>query len=844
MPGPPDHSSKNVNISNFVEIRYGGRPFEIEFHYTDDQLRGLDEGKLLIWKYFYNLEIGKSTWDEDRDEDRWSKYRYYDSAKNELRVWIENFTTDAIYAPLIPMPVHNIDTEEDFMTIHDALHDAETLDGHTITVDPAYTEEETEENVEIHKKITLMSTTGDPLQNIIKAKDLDQDTISLHINDITIMGFTIKDSTSKRGVYSGTDYENIVIGDCIFSNNYNGIWYGGDDTRADTGTITIRDCVFDSNKNAGAVLNTTANCKVEDSTFKGGDYGLGLQNSQHTSVNDCEFKDHKILGIYINMGSGHSIVGNDFKSCEAGIQIHTSNENDVSYCTFLETKKGIELLYSDKNVIQSNTMEKAGEFGVRLEESHENTLKYTTIQGDSSGMKMKDSNTNSIDGLYIKLTGGEVLMGVDLQGSGQNTLNCVMINDLSTIGYAATGLRLFGGSSHNLVKQSHIYDIESSNSIGLVAGSPLNEFRNMSIYNITTYGAASCAGINVLPYANGNLFLQVHVFTIQGNFNTTGIYLNKNNDNNITQCIVREVISVNETGIGIRFNACPSGAVKSTFIQDNEKGVVCESGSTPEFHWNKISQNTGYGLENTDSSVTVNAENNNWGHPSGPGGAGPGSGNTVSEHVDYDPWTGGTTGGLNEVLVQPGTGTVDSKEESDTEVDYDTDSEVTITTQKYGSNPGDGFDGDIGKYIDVHLDTADGVNELVIKLYYTEEELGDRDESLLRMKWHDGTEWKICSDSGVNIEDTGDYAGYVWVKVRSDSSPSLSEMIGTPFGAAELQEKDEEKEEDGDDGGFIPIGIGIVEFVILILFCVIVREVVLPQRTELPSKQSTDSDMN
>lgn len=51
-----------------------------------------------------------------------------------------------------------------------------------------------------------------------------------------------------------------------------------------------------------------------------------------------------------------------------------------------------------------------------------------------------------------------------------------------------------------------------------------------------------------------------------------------------------------------------------------------------------ITGNTGYGLKNVVASYIVNAEYNWWGDPSGPGGAGPGTGDSVSLYVDYDPW--------------------------------------------------------------------------------------------------------------------------------------------------------------------------------------------------------------
>ena len=52
---------------------------------------------------------------------------------------------------------------------------------------------------------------------------------------------------------------------------------------------------------------------------------------------------------------------------------------------------------------------------------------------------------------------------------------------------------------------------------------------------------------------------------------------------------------------------------------------------------NNIFGNSDYGIDN-DSGEMVDATYNWWGHKSGPGGVGPGSGDEVSGDVDYDPW--------------------------------------------------------------------------------------------------------------------------------------------------------------------------------------------------------------
>ena len=74
---------------------------------------------------------------------------------------------------------------------------------------------------------------------------------------------------------------------------------------------------------------------------------------------------------------------------------------------------------------------------------------------------------------------------------------------------------------------------------------------------------------------------------------------------------------------------------------NNNVGILCRFASTPIINNCSIYDNISYGVENQDSTVLVNAENNWWGdstgpyHPdSNPGGLG----DTVSDWVDFIPW--------------------------------------------------------------------------------------------------------------------------------------------------------------------------------------------------------------
>lgn len=146
------------------------------------------------------------------------------------------------------------------------------------------------------------------------------------------------------------------------------------------------------------------------------------------------------------------------------------------------------------------------------------------------------------------------------------------------------------------------------------------------------------------------------------------------------------------------------------------------------------------------------------------------------------PWLVGPVSANHRETVS-GTGTVDVTAAADTKVKYDTADGVMIDVARYESNPGTAFGGDIGKYIDVHLNSSTVVNQIEIRLYYTDEEVPEagnpKREEELRMYWWDGTSWTTCSNTGVNTAQN-----YVWANITSTTTPNLSDLTGTPFGAS------------------------------------------------------------
>lgn len=119
-------------------------------------------------------------------------------------------------------------------------------------------------------------------------------------------------------------------------------------------------------------------------------------------------------------------------------------------------------------------------------------------------------------------------------------------------------------------------------------------------------------------------------------------------------------IELYSIGTGIVSNAAISGCQ----IANNNEGIRFRASAPSsaantgnKAHFNNIVGNS-VGLSNTDTDDVFDATYNWWGANDGPGGAGPGSGDTVSANVLFVPWAcQPTTGGL--AYLTPSAGVID-----------------------------------------------------------------------------------------------------------------------------------------------------------------------------------------
>ncbi len=251
----------------------------------------------------------------------------------------------------------------------------------------------------------------------------------------------------------------------------------------------------------------------------------------------------------------------------------------------------------------------------------------------------------------------------------------------------------------------------------------------------------------------------------------------------------------------------------ATIANNDNAGIYVNGGSNLEAHFNEIIDNTEVGVLN-DGGGTVDATYNWWGDASGPlHQTNPlGRGNAVAGDVDFKPWLGSAPETLKTETVT--NGTVDAKDEADTEVLVSGTATVTIsnlvikgtataTMAEYASSlyltTSDDLVGcgapasldfvalsdefkQLNVFRDVRVSNTTPGTEIEIRLYYTNDEITGFNETTLRLFWWDGTAWVPCSDGDVNTASTEGYSGYMWATVTATTRPSLTDLDGTPWG--------------------------------------------------------------
>jgi len=218
-------------------------------------------------------------------------------------------------------------------------------------------------------------------------------------------------------------------------------------------------------------------------------------------------------------------------------------------------------------------------------------------------------------------------------------------------------------------------------------------------------------------------------------------------------------------------------------VSNNNGGICVYDDGNLTANFNNIAGNDLLGVYN-EATEEVDATNNWWGDSSGPGGVGPGTGDSVSTNVAYDPWLGALLElpAVHYETLGAGSHVVDASEEADTKVSLTTTGPTEIYVARYESQPfpDEPFpDETLGKFIDICVDDPENITwPIYVQLFYTNAEVAAAgiDESTLGLYYYEMVDtFHRCSDTGVDTEEN-----FIWANITQTEAGYL---VGTAFGA-------------------------------------------------------------
>lgn len=413
----------------------------------------------------------------------------------------------------------------------------------------------------------------------------------------TIQNSSITNTAGQRAIYI-TGGTSILTANTISSGGSYGIYI-------DDASPTIIDNQVNDSTIGLYVQGSSATPTITNNTFTGNSYGLYAGSSASPSIMDNTFTNNTYC-IYLNgsITSSIALTGNTGSSNTynaIGLTGSTSGDftldmaNDLLYAfdgftvasgntLTIDPGTVVKFLNATSYMIVNGTLSADG--------TSADPIIFTSYKDDTFGGDTNEDGTLTTpeggDWYYFKIASG-----------GTAYLDYVTMQ--------------YGGSSAGSTPMLRIDDNAASVTVD-------HSTLQNSGYVILEIDPGSTSTIQNSAITNTNN--QVAIYSSGGSSVLSG--------NTIT--------ASNSSGVYV-YGASPT--ITDNIFTDSAYGIYARNDANPVITGNSFYDNTTYGVYNTVTSVTINAENNWWGDTSGPynSTSNPTAiGDDVSSDVDFDPW--------------------------------------------------------------------------------------------------------------------------------------------------------------------------------------------------------------
>jgi parallel beta-helix repeat protein len=406
--------------------------------------------------------------------------------------------------------VHNIDTDEYFDTINEAINNANPYDAIFVGFGRYF------ENVVIDKPLTLIGE--DIEKTVIHGTGSGR---GIYINgqsDVTIQNLNI--TGFHYGIHIRYSSSITVSSNTILDNNYGIVLTISENTAITENTVSLSDLW-------GIYLSSSSGNTVAENTVTGGQYGIQLDNSGDNTLIGNTFTEVANRGITLSSSGGNTVTGNMVTGSQYGINIGHSEGLTVTFNTVIDS--GIDLYYSGDSTLIGNTVTEAnirlyssggctltentvmttdGSYGIHIYYSNGSTFVRNTVTGSYFGIIVAYSNSSMVTENTITIFG----YGIHMRYSDDGTV---------------TGNAVTGGYYGIRLDDSGGITVTENTVTGTINGIAL-AYSNGCTVTDNTILDNEYSGI-CLEYSDNN---SISGNLVMGNSNV-GFYLVDSNDNSI-----------------------------------------------------------------------------------------------------------------------------------------------------------------------------------------------------------------------------------------------------------------------------------------------------------------------